>query len=87
MEDFNFDNILLDEKSYENILIYETLIGAKPLYIMFDKVDGFINDYDGTKYLVLFGFKKYERIRYLLGLKSSNIFFLIILRKSKLICL
>ena len=34
-EDFHFDNILIDEKSYENILIYDisytTLIGAKPL--------------------------------------------------------
>ena len=39
---FNFD-ILLDEKSYENILVYDisfkTLIGAKPLHIKFDKVD------------------------------------------------
>ena len=34
-EDFDFDDFLLDEKSYENILIYniwsKTLIGAKPL--------------------------------------------------------
>ena len=33
IEDFDFDKILLDEKSYENILIYDisykTLIGAK----------------------------------------------------------
>ena len=46
IEDFNFGNILLDEKSHENILIYnisyKTLIGAKPLRIRFDKVDGFI---------------------------------------------
>ena len=31
-------NVLLDEKSYENILIYsisyKTLIGAKPLYVI-----------------------------------------------------
>ena len=42
---------------------------------MFDKVDGFIRDYDGTKYLVLFGLQKcsviYGRIRYLIGLKSG----------------
>ena len=25
---------------------YKTLIGTKPLHIMFDKVDGFIRDYD-----------------------------------------
>ena len=54
-----FDNILIDEKSQENILIYnishKTLIGPKPLRIRFDKVNGFIRIYDGTMYLVLFG--------------------------------
>ena len=61
IEDFDFDNISLDEKSYKNILIYDIsykiVIGAKPLRIMFHKVNGFIRDYDGTKtlsyYLVL----------------------------------
>ena len=42
---------------------------------MFDKVDGFIIDYDGPKYLVLFNLEKYnaiyEKIRNLIGLKSS----------------
>ena len=50
LEDFDFDNVLFNEKSYENILIYDvlykTLIGTKTLHIMFDKVDGFIRDYD-----------------------------------------
>ena len=49
-EDFDFDNILIDEKSPENILIrdisYRTLIGAKLLHIRFDKIDGFIRVYD-----------------------------------------
>ena len=53
IEKFDFDDILLDEKSYENILIYDVLykklIGVKPLHIIFDKVDGFITRYDGTK--------------------------------------
>ena len=35
-EDFGFDNILIDQKSNENILIYDisykTLIGPKPYY-------------------------------------------------------
>ena len=39
---FDFDNILLDEKPYDNILVYDisykTLIGAKPLRIRFEKV-------------------------------------------------
>ena len=43
-EDFDFDNILIDEKSHANILIYEisykTLIGRKPLHIRYDKIDG-----------------------------------------------
>ena len=38
------------------------MIGAKPLPITFDKVDGFIGVYDGTRYLVLFGSEKYEFI-------------------------
>ena len=50
IEDFDFHNILLDEKSNENVLIYDvsykTFIGAKPLRIMFDKVNRFIRVYD-----------------------------------------
>ena len=42
---------------------------------MFNKVDGFIKDCDGTKYLELFGTEKYnvifDRIRYLVRLKSG----------------
>ena len=52
VEDFDIDNILIDKKSHENILIYDisykTLIGSKPLRIRFDKIDGFIRIYDGT---------------------------------------
>ena len=52
---------------------YENLIGAKPLRIKFDKIDGFIRIYDGIKCLTLFGSEKYEviynRIRYLIGVK------------------
>ena len=80
IEDFDFDNILLDEISYGNILIYDisykTLIGAKPLHIRFEKIDGFIKVYDRTRYLILFGGEKYDfiynRIRYLIGLKSAT---------------
>ena len=43
----------------ENILIhnvsYKTLYGAKLLRIIFD---GFIRNYDGTKYLILFSSEK-----------------------------
>ena len=54
---------------------YKTLIGSKPLRIRFDKIDGFIRIYDGTRYLTLFGSEKYDaicdRIRYLISLKSG----------------
>ena len=40
---------------------------CKPICITFDKLDGYIGKYDGTKYLVLFhSNEKYERISKLL---------------------
>ena len=61
-EDLDFDNILIDEKLCENILIYgilnKTLTGAKQLHIRFDKIDGFIRVYNGTRFLLLFGPEK-----------------------------
>ena len=77
IEDFDLRNILIDEKSYENILVYNISYKRliKPLRITFNKIDGFIKVYDGTKYLVLFGNEKYyyiyNRIRYLISLKSD----------------
>ena len=59
IENFDFNNVSLVEKSFENNFIYDvlykTLIGTKLLRIMFDKVDGFIRDYNGIKYLILLG--------------------------------
>ena len=41
----------MDEKSYQNILVYDilytSLFDAIPLFIRFKKVDGFIRVYDG----------------------------------------
>ena len=81
LQDVDRDNILIDEKSHENILIYDisykTLIDPKPFQINFDKIH--IKIYDGTEYLALFGFENYDvisnRIRYLASLKSSIIYF------------
>ena len=65
IELFNLDNVLRDEKSFENILVYnisnKNLI-ANPLRIRFDKIDDFIRTYDGTKSLVSYGSKKYDPI-------------------------
>ena len=80
VEDFDLDNILADEKSYENILVYnilyKNLIDSKSLRIRFDKIDEIIRVYDGTRYLVLFGSEKhgsiYDRNRYLISVKSGS---------------
>ena len=62
LEDFDLNNILIDKKSRENILIYnssyKTLIDQKPFHIRFNKIDGFIRIYDGARYLTLFGSEK-----------------------------
>ena len=43
IKDFNVDNIVTDEKSYENFLVYDilhkSLINSRTLRIRFDKVD------------------------------------------------
>ena len=48
-DDFDRDNISIDEKSYENILVYNilynSLIDFKPLRIRFDNITGFIRNY------------------------------------------
>ena len=53
VEDIDFDYILLDERSYKNILTHDisckTFMGAKPLRIRFDKVDRIIKIYNGTR--------------------------------------
>ena len=78
-EGYDFDNILTDEKSRENILIYNishrTLIHPKPFRIRFDKIDGFIRVYDRSRYLISFASEKYyaiyNRIRCLISLKKQ----------------
>ena len=79
LEGFDLDNILIDEKSHKNILIYDisykTLTDSKPLRIRLDKIDGFIRIYDRTRYLILLDSEKYDaiydRIRYRISLKSG----------------
>ena len=75
LEEFDGNNILIDQKSHENILFYdmsyETLIRPKPFPIRFDKIDGFIRTYDGNIYETLFGSGKHDAIyRYLISIKS-----------------
>ena len=52
IEDLDPGNILIDEKSHENILVYKisykSLIDSKSLRIRYNKIDAFIRVYDGT---------------------------------------
>ena len=83
----DFDDILLNEKSYKSILIHNTLcktfMGAKPLHIRFEKPDGFIKIYDGTKYLLLSGPERYGEIydwvKYIISEKSGITLALVII--------
>ena len=57
-------------------MLHKKLYSAKLLRIIFDRVDGYIRKYDGTKYLVLFHFdvtykRIFDKIRYLIMLKSN----------------
>ena len=83
-EDFILNNILIDEKSHKNILIYnisyKNLIGLKLLRIKFDKTNGFIRIYGGTRYLTLVGFEKNHAIY-----NSIIYIFFTIFQNSKLI--
>ena len=70
-EDFDIDKILIDKESLKNVLVYDVsyknFSDSKPLGIRFDKIDGFIRVYDGTRYLVLPGSEK-EMIPFTTGL-------------------
>ena len=73
-------NILLEEKLYKNVLICDILhknfVGSQLLCIWFNKIHGFIQIYDGTRYLVLLGHNWYDEIcdsiKYLIS-KNSGI--------------
>ena len=77
--DINLYKILLDKRSYENILTYgisyKIFMGAKPLSIRFDQIDRFVKIYKGIRCLVLFCPEKYDevydRIKYIISEKSS----------------
>ena len=91
LETFNL-NILIEKKSYKNNLIYDisykNLIDLEPLHIRFFKINEFIRICDGTRYLTLYGSKKYEaiynRIRYLISQKRwHQIYFFPIFLKNQ----
>ena len=92
-EDFDFGNILLVKKPYNNNFIHniscKNLIGAKPLQFRFSKEDEFLRFSNRTRYLLLFCPEKYDviynRIRYLISQKMVlHMFFLIFMEKIKI---
>ena len=63
IENFNPNNIKIDEKSYKNILIYYIgyvtikayvkVYSVNPLYLIFRYVNGYFEEINGNKYLTL----------------------------------
>ena len=80
LEDFNPDNILIDQKAHENILIhgisYKSIIVSYFFRIRLDKINGIIIIYDKTRYLTLFSSEKfnvnYGKVRYVISIKSGT---------------
>ena len=78
IEDFNLNNISIDEKLYENILVYNISYKKSWLLLNFCVLDSikYMNGvFGGTSYLLLFGSENYDfiynKIRYLVGVKRS----------------
>ena len=57
VDNFYSQNIKVNKKSYKSILIfyirYKTPNGVKPLNIIFNKINGYIEDNNGRKYPTL----------------------------------
>ena len=76
---------MIEKKSSKNILMYDIwykiIIAPKSFRIRFDKIEGFIRIYTETRYLTLFGSENlfhsaiYNRIRYLISVKSDITYF------------
>ena len=68
IENFDPNNIKIDEKSYKNILTYYIgyvtikkdlkTYSANPLYLIFHKVNGYFEEINENKYLTLVPFNK-----------------------------
>ena len=65
IKNFDANNIKIDEKSYKGILIYYIgyltikdskyvkIVCVNPLYLIFNKVNGYFEEIKGNKYLML----------------------------------
>ena len=62
-ENFNVNNIKIDEKSYKNLFIYYIgfvtvkndlkVFSVNPLYLICNKINGYFEEINGSKYLML----------------------------------
>ena len=50
-ENFDPNNIKIDEKSYKNILIYVRIYSVSPLYLIFRYGNGYFEEINRNKYL------------------------------------
>ena len=77
IEDINVDNILLDEKSYKNILlyniVYKEFMDAKLLRISLNKIDKIIKIHHGNRYLELCSW--YKEVYYRINFRIYNAIF------------
>ena len=83
IKDFDPNNIKIDEKSYKKILIYYiayvTIKDSKyvkinslnPLYLMFNRINGYFEEVNRNKYLMLMKVKKKLKSMKNYGLKSE----------------
>ena len=78
--DIHFSDILLDQKLYQNISVYDisykTSTCSEPLRIRFDKIDGFIRVHDDKfRHIVLFNYELFDKIcnkiKYLISEESG----------------
>ena len=74
----NFNNILLNEKLYEIISVYnisyKTWASPEPLRIWLDKIDRFILALDGKmKHLILFDYRLFNKICNKIKYQNQNI--------------
>ena len=90
LEYLDFDDFLVDEKLFQNILVFDiTLFAWNSSCITFDEINEIIIVYDAIRYLILFGPEKYDVFTIesdILAKKVAlHMLFLMIMQKSTLI--
>ena len=62
----------MDEKSYKKLLIFNILYKTeKQLHIQFDKIDEYVKNYNGIRYLLLLEYNEIYEIKYVISEKKT----------------